>query len=87
MPVLREQHIAGTYNFELLFFGFSVLRFTADLEQRWRPEARREPRNRTTEEPEFSFQSNSELTDCSACVYLIALLSSSPTERMVSFSN
>src|SRR2546423_6046809 len=32
-------------------------------------------------------QSNRELTDCSACVYRIALLSSSPTDRIVSLSN
>jgi len=41
----------------------------------------------TVYESSAEHQSNSELTLCSACVYLIALLSNSPTERMVSFSN
>src|SRR5438270_3241418 len=35
----------------------------------------------------FDGQSNNELTLCSACVYRIALLSSSPTDRTVSLSN
>src|SRR5690242_2349100 len=52
-----------------------------------RPEAGREPKSRKTEEPDSLIQSNRELTLCSAWVYLIALLSSSPTERIVSLSN
>src|SRR5690242_4467259 len=86
MPV-PGRHIAGTSNYELLFFGSSVLRSTAGPGELLRPEAGREPRNRRTEERELLVQSNRLLTLCSACVYLTALLSSSPTERMVSFSN
>jgi len=40
MPV-PEGHIAGTYNLQLLFLGFSVLRFTVGPGQGWRPKARR----------------------------------------------
>src|SRR6476469_3518318 len=43
-----KQHIAGTYNLELLFFGSSVFRFTACLGQLVRPEVRRSPTNRQT---------------------------------------
>jgi len=43
MPVLHQQHIAGTYNCELRFFGVPAFRFTACSGLLLRPEVGRQP--------------------------------------------